>query len=183
MSASIPATAPLAVPVTVPILVIMGVAGSGKTTVAEILSDRLRWRLQEGDALHPRANVEKMASGTALTDEDRWPWLDRVAAWIDACEESHAPGIITCSALKRSYRDVLRRPGVTFVHLTGSRDTIAERLRRRQGHYMPPSLLASQLDTLEPLGEDEARLLVDVGASPKDEATEIIERLELQPAR
>ena len=112
-------------------------------TVAGMLAGRLGWDFQEGDDLHPEANVAKMASGHALNDDDRWPWLDRVAAWIDGQIAAGRPGVITCSALKRSYRDVLRRDDVTFVLLMGDPALVLERLLRRQGHYMPPSLLTS----------------------------------------
>ena len=164
-----------------PVLVIMGVSGSGKSTVAGILGGRLNWDLEEGDDLHPPANVAKMAAGQALTDEDRWPWLDRVAAWITEHTRAGEPGIVTCSALKRSYRDRLRGPSVVFVHLAGTKDTIGRRLTTRTGHYMPPSLLESQIETLEPLGPDENGIVVDVGRSPKELADEIISRLGLAP--
>ena len=133
------------------VLVVMGVTGTGKSTVAGILAGLLGWDLEEGDDLHPAANVAKMSAGQPLTDEDRWPWLDRVAAWIQDRVRTGAPGIITCSSLKRSYRDRLRGPGVVFVHLSGSREEILARLTRRLDHFMPASLLDSQLQTLEPL--------------------------------
>ena len=159
------------------ILVVMGVAGSGKSTVAGILAKRLGWDLQEGDELHPKANVEKMASGHPLTDEDRWPWLELIAKWIAGQIASGKSGIVTCSALKHSYRDVLRCDGVVFVQLSGSREQISERLEHRQGHYMPPSLLTSQLDTLEPPGQDENAIVVDIAQTPEQIASEIIEAL------
>lgn len=160
-----------------PILVLMGVSGCGKTTLAEVLSARLGWDYEEGDALHPQANVDKMASGHPLTDEDRWPWLARVRAWIDRHVREGRPGIVTCSALKRRYRDRLRAPGVVFVHLHGPRAVIAERLRARRGHYMPPSLLDSQLADLEPLGADESGFVVDVRLEPEAKAAEVLRRL------
>ena len=162
------------------VLVIMGVAGSGKTTVAGLLAERLGWDRQEGDALHPAANVAKMASGQPLTDDDRWPWLDRVAAWIDDHRAQGRPGVITCSALKHEYRDRLARPGVVFVHLAGGRATIADRLDQRVGHYMPPSLLNSQFETLEPLGEDEAGIVVDATLAPEAEVDQVVMRLGLE---
>ncbi len=110
------------------VLVLMGVSGTGKSTVAGLLAGRLSWDLEEGDDLHPAANVAKMASGHPLTDEDRWPWLERVAGWIQHQIAVDRPGIITCSALKRSYRDRLRAPGVTFVYLHGTQELIAARL-------------------------------------------------------
>ncbi|WP_243076378.1 gluconokinase [Microbacterium sp. SS28] len=162
-----------------PILVVMGVSGSGKSTVAALLAEQLGWDRQEGDELHPAANVAKMASGQPLTDDDRWPWLDRIAAWIDAHQVAGRPGVVTCSALKREYRTRLARRGVMFVHLAGGRDTIAHRLAERKGHYMPPSLLGSQFQTLEPLDSDEAGIVVDARQSPGAEVAEILERFEL----
>jgi len=159
----------------------MGVSGSGKSTVAGILAGQLGWDLEEGDDLHPEANVAKMAAGEPLTDEDRWPWLDTVASWITEHVLAGVPGIITCSALKRSYRDVLRERNVVFVHLAGSRDQIGRRLSARIDHFMPSTLLDSQMATLEPLGPDERAIEVEVGRKPAEEVAEIIERLHLQP--
>ncbi|AZI56865.1 gluconokinase [Nakamurella antarctica] len=164
-----------------PVLVIMGVSGSGKSTVAGILAGQLGWELEEGDDLHPEANVEKMHAGQPLTDEDRWPWLDKVAGWISEHTQAGVPGIITCSALKRSYRDVLRGRNVVFVHLAGGKDTISKRLTTRMDHFMPPALLDSQIATLEAPGEDENTLVVDIGRRPAEEAAEIISRLGLRP--
>lgn len=164
-----------------PVLVFMGVSGTGKTTVAGLVAGRLGWPLQEGDDLHPPANVAKMAAGHPLTDEDRWPWLDRVAAWIDGRIDAGSPGIVTCSALKRSYRDVLRRREVVFVHFTGDRQVVFDRMMRRQGHFMPPALLDSQFATLEAPGPDEQVLDVDVALTPARQAELVIERLGLQP--
>src|SRR4051794_21885364 len=120
-----------------PVLVIMGVSGTGKSTVARLLVDRLGWDFQEGDDLHPAANVAKMAAGIPLTDDDRWPWLDIVGSWITAHTDARLPGIVTCSALKRSYRDRLRGDHVLFVYLEGSRQLISDRLGSRTDHYMP----------------------------------------------
>lgn len=120
-----------------PVLVIMGVSGSGKSTVAGILAGQLGWDLEEGDDLHPAENVEKMASGIPLTDEDRWPWLDTIASWIIEHTMAGIPGIITCSALKKTYRDRLREKNVVFVHLSGSKEQIGRRLTARMDHYMP----------------------------------------------
>jgi gluconokinase len=164
-----------------PVLVIMGVSGSGKSTIAGILAGQLGWDLEEGDDLHPPANVAKMKSGEPLTDTDRWPWLDLVAAWITDHTTAGIPGIITCSALKRSYRDRMRGPNVVFVHLAGSRDQIGERLAARTDHFMPPTLLDSQVSTLEPPGPDENTLVVDVGRKPAEVAAEVISRLNLSP--
>src|SRR5689334_20171779 len=138
-------------------VVVMGVSGSGKTTLARGISERLGWRFLEGDDLHPEANVEKMSAGTPLTDEDRWPWLEAIGRWIDERAAEGESAIITCSALKRSYRGLLDRdrPTVTFCHVEADPDLIKQRVEGRRGHYMPPSLLPSQLQTLEPLASDE----------------------------
>jgi gluconokinase len=149
-----------------PVLVVMGVAGCGKSTLASLLAQRLGWPLQEGDALHPQANVDKMAAGQPLDDADRWPWLHLIAAWIDARVAAGEPGIVTCSALKRTYRDLLRREGVRFVHLTGSRELLEWRMQVRSGHFMPPSLLDSQLATLEAPGADEHAITIDIALPP-----------------
>lgn len=164
-----------------PVLVIMGISGSGKSTVAGILAGQLGWDLQEGDDLHPAENVEKMASGHALTDEDRAPWLDTVASWIIEHALADVPGIITCSALKRKYRDVLRLDNVIFVHLVGSKELIQRRLSARLDHFMPTTLLDSQVAALEPLGSDERSLMVNAGRSPAEEAAEIVRALHLNP--
>lgn len=165
---------------TAPVLVFMGVASTGKSTVAAMLSGRLGWAFEEGDDLHPEANVAKMAAGHALNDDDRWPWLDRIAEWIDERIAAGEPGIVTCSALKRSYRDVLRRDAVTFVHFAGERQLILDRMLRRQGHFMPPTLLDSQFATLEPLGPDERSIEIDISLTPQQQAAEIATRLRLQ---
>lgn len=165
-----------------PVLVIMGVSGSGKSTVAGLLAGRLGWDLAEGDDMHPPANVAKMAAGHPLDDEDRWPWLAKIATWIHQHTAAGRPGIVTCSALKRSYRDVLRGDNVVFVHLAGSRDQIAKRLAARHGHFMPAGMLDSQIATLETLGPDENAITVDLGESPYEESEEIIRRLHLATA-
>jgi gluconokinase len=159
----------------------MGVSGSGKSTVAAILAGQLGWDLQEGDDLHPGTNVDKMAAGIALTDDDRLPWLDRVADWIRDHTMAGVPGIITCSALKRVYRDRLRGEHVVFVHIAGSKDSIGKRLAARTDHFMPTSLLDSQFAALEPPDRDENALEVAIGRKPADEAAEIIRRLHLHP--
>lgn len=165
----------------------MGVSGCGKSTVGGLLAGLLGWPLEEGDDLHPPANVAKMAAGHALTDADRGPWLDRVAAWIRARVAADEPGIITCSALKRAYRDVLRADGmadhVIFVHLRGSEERIAARLATRHGHFMPGTLLDSQFQTLEPPGPDERSITVDIDRPPREQAEEIVRRLDLASAR
>ena len=162
-----------------PILVIMGVSGTGKSTVAQELAARLGWPFEEGDALHPEANVAKMHAGIPLTDADRQPWLERVAAWIDAQRAKKQPGIITCSALKRSYRQIIigDRPEARLVYLRGGRDVIARHLAARRGHFMPASLLQSQIDTLEEPGPDEDPLTVDVGPPAGEVAEQIIRLL------
>ncbi len=165
-----------------PVLVFMGPSGTGKSTVAAMLAGRLGWAFQEGDDLHPAENVAKMAAGHALNDDDRRPWLEIVAAWIDRTTEAGRPGIITCSALRRRYRDVLRRENVIFVLLDGEAATVRERLMRRQGHFMPPALLDSQFATLEAPDSDENAIAVDLDQSPDAQVAEVVERLRLQPS-
>jgi gluconokinase len=164
-----------------PVLVIMGVAGCGKSTVAALLAGQLGWDFQEGDGLHSAENVEKMASGQPLTDDDRWPWLDAVASWIREHDYAGIPGIVTCSALKRTYRDRLRGPHVVFVYLAGARDEIRNRLSARINHYMPPALLESQLDCMEPPTADENVVTIGVAAQPAEISAEITRRLGLRP--
>ncbi len=151
------------------ILVVMGVAGSGKTTIARMLAERLGWRFQEGDALHPPANVAKMSAGTPLTDEDRWPWLRAIAAVIEGWRAEGASGIVTCSALKRAYREILvgGHPDVRIVHLAGEKGLIAGRMAARKGHFMPTALLDSQFATLEPPGPEENAITVDISPGPE----------------
>ncbi|GAB3657382.1 gluconokinase [Zhihengliuella somnathii] len=136
-------------------VVVMGVASSGKTTLAELLSGELGWPSAEADEFHPQENIDKMTSGTPLTDDDRWPWLRRIRDWMST--HTTEGTIVTCSALKRSYRDLLREASgdVVFLHVSGSEDLLKERISQRSGHFMPPSLLPSQLETLEPLDSDE----------------------------
>jgi ribose 5-phosphate isomerase A len=162
-----------------PILVIMGVSGTGKSTVAEALAARLGWPFKEGDWLHPEANIAKMHAGVALTDADRQPWLEAVAAWIDERRTKHEPGIITCSALKRSYRETIvgDRKEVRLIYLRGGHSIIAEHLAGRHGHFMPAALLRSQIDTLEEPGPDEDPIVVDIGRSIDRIADEIIRQL------
>ena len=161
-----------------PVLVLMGPSGTGKSTVGAMLSGRLGWAFQEGDDLHPAANVEKMRRGHALTDEDRIPWLELVAAWIDERRDAGEPGIVTCSALKRSYRDILRRDNVVFVVFTGDPAVVRDRIMRRQGHFMPPALLDSQFATLEHPGPDEQAIEVDVALAPEEQAEVVARALE-----
>jgi gluconokinase len=144
-------------------LVFMGVSGTGKSAIGRPVSERLGCEFAEGDDFHPQANIDKMAGGTPLTDDDRWPWLDRLAGWTRERAERGQNTGLACSALRRAYRDVLRRgaPDTVFVHLTGSRELILERMAGRE-HFMPASLLDSQLDTLEDLEPDERGLVVDI---------------------
>jgi carbohydrate kinase (thermoresistant glucokinase family) len=149
--------------VTVKVLIVMGVSGSGKSTVAGALAERLGWAFAEGDDFHSPENVAKMHSGTPLTDADRLPWLKSIAGWIAERLDAGESGIVTCSALKHAYRDLLSagRPEVQFVYLKGSPEVMAKHLAGRHGHFMPASLLASQFDTLEEPGPDEPVLIVD----------------------
>ena len=165
------------------ILVVMGVSGSGKTTVAEKLAAALGVEFLEGDKFHPRANVDKMKSGTPLTDEDRWPWLRAIAAKIDEWRAEGKGGVITCSALKRSYRDILigNRPQVRVVYLKGAQERIHDRMAARRGHFMPVGLLDSQCATLEEPGPDERPSVTDIGPGPAEIVADIIRQLGGRP--
>jgi gluconokinase len=147
-------------------LIVMGVSGSGKSTIGEHLAKRLGWPYEDADQFHPASNVAKMSAGHPLTDEDRWPWLNAIAAEIDRVCEADERVVIGCSALKRAYRDVLLhgRTDVRLVYLDGSQALIADRLGRRKDHFMPPGLLTSQFDTLEPPTRDEHPLTVSIDA-------------------
>jgi carbohydrate kinase (thermoresistant glucokinase family) len=162
------------------IAVVMGVSGSGKTTVAVLLAAALGCQFQEGDDLHPDANVEKMHGGTPLTDADRWPWLQRIAEEIDGWRTRGESGVMTCSALKRTYRDIIvgNRPDVTLVYLKGSHDLIHRRMAARHGHFMPVALLDSQFATLQEPTLDEHPIVVDVGGRPAEIVEEIVHQLE-----
>lgn len=144
--------------------VFMGVSGSGKTTVAELIAKQLELPLAEADLFHLPANIRKMEAGTPLTDEDRWPWLRELAAWLATHEALGESTAMACSSLKRSYRDVLREgaPGVRFLHMHGPPEVIWKRIDAREDHFMPPMLLKSQMATLEPLGVDEEGREFDV---------------------
>lgn len=161
------------------ILVVMGVSGSGKTTVSAMLAGALGVAFLEGDELHPRANVEKMKSGTPLTDADRLPWLQAIARRIDDWRARGEAGVVTCSALKRAYRDILigDRPEVRLVYLKGSHQLIHERMAARHEHFMPVGLLDSQFATLEEPGPDERPIVVDVGGTPEKIVAEILRQL------
>jgi len=160
-------------------LIVMGVSGSGKTTIAELLTERLGWAFAEADDFHPPANIEKMSAGIPLTDEDRWPWLRTIAEWLSTKTAAGQNTVVTCSALRRVYRDLLREGEgqVRFVHLTGTMDTIESRLDDRSGHFMPAALLGSQFDTLEPLDSDEDGVVVSIDAPPEKIADEVMARL------
>ncbi len=151
------------------IIVVMGVASSGKSTVAEGLAAKLGWPFRDADSFHPAANIAKMSAGTPLVDADRWPWLDAIVAWMDAQAAAGENGVVTCSALKRIYRDRLRKSGaeIRFVHLNGTRDMLAARIAARQHHFMPSSLLDSQLATLELPTIDENAVTVSVDRTPE----------------
>ncbi|MXM63578.1 gluconokinase [Streptomyces sp. HUCO-GS316] len=150
------------------VVVVMGVTGTGKSTIGPLLAARLGVPYAEGDDFHPRANIAKMSAGTPLDDADRWPWLDAIGAW--ARKRTGLGGVVSCSALKRSYRDRLAAtaPGITFLHLTGERSLIEDRMAHRRGHFMPRSLLDSQFATLQPLAADEPGVAVDVSGSPEE---------------
>ena len=150
-----------------PLLVVMGVSGSGKSLIGSLLAEGLGVPFLDADDLHPVTNVDKMTAGIPLTDDDRWPWLEKVGQAIAAAS---ATGIVVaCSALRRSYRDTIRAaaPDAQFVHLDGSRDLLATRLGSREGHFMPATLLDSQLEALEPLGDGERGLVIGIDHSPE----------------
>ncbi|NUT52012.1 MAG: gluconokinase [Saccharothrix sp.] len=149
-------------------VVVMGVSGSGKSTVARLLADRLGWPMAEADEFHPADNIAKMTAGTPLTDADRAPWLAAIRDWITDRAAEGRSTVVTCSALKHAYRDVLRDAGarVRFLFLRGTAEVIGDRMRGRSGHFMPQSLLRSQFDTLEPLRADEDGVAVDVAHEP-----------------
>lgn len=163
-------------------IVVMGVSGTGKTTIAHEIVSRLGWDFAEGDDFHPAANVAKMASGQPLDDTDRWPWLAALGGWISTQHHAGRSSVVTCSALKRSYRDVLRdgHRGVWFAHVSAPGTVLAERLEHRQGHYMPSSLLQSQLANLQPLQPDEAGITVAGDQSPHDVVNDILAALAVQ---
>jgi gluconokinase len=148
----------------------MGVSGSGKSTIGALLAERLGWPFADADGFHPPENVAKMAAGTPLTDADRWPWLDAIAAHIDAARKAGQPVVVACSALRRAYRERLRagHGDLLFLHLSGAPEVIAARQAARQGHFMPPSLMASQFATLEDTVAEPDAVTVSVKASPHE---------------
>jgi len=164
-------------------LIVMGVAGSGKSTIAENLAKRLGWTYEDGDKFHPASNVAKMSAGHPLTDEDRWPWLQAIADEIDRVCKAGEHVVMACSALKRSYRDVLvhGRRDVRIVYLNGTQELIAGRLAARKGHFMPPGLLASQFKTLEPPGADENPVIVSIDASVEEIVDDTVSQMGLTP--
>jgi len=164
-----------------PAIVMIGVSGSGKTTVGEALAARLGLPFRDADEFHPRSNVEKMSAGIPLTDEDRWPWLDAIGSAIHDTPADQGI-VVSCSALKRVYRERIEKKSgrpVTFVFLDGSKSVLAERLKGRKGHFFPASLLDSQLATLEPPGADEPAIRVSIAPPVEEQVSEIMERLRL----
>ncbi|MDX3866519.1 gluconokinase [Streptomyces scabiei] len=153
---------------TAPLVVVMGVSASGKTTVGQLLAQRLEVPYAEADDFHPAANVAKMRAGHPLDDEDRRPWLDEIARWLS--DHAEGGGVVSCSALKRRYRDRLASaaPHISFLHLDGSRELIAARITARKGHFMPPGLLDTQFADLEPLGDDEAGAAIPIDGTPQE---------------
>jgi gluconokinase len=164
------------------VVVLMGVSGSGKTTIGTLLAGRLQWEFEDGDGFHPAVNIEKMRAGNPLTDEDRWPWLRAIAEWIDAMRQDGSHGVVTCSALKRRYRALIvgDRPDVRLVYLKGDRTVIARRQAAREGHFMPPALLDSQFQALEEPGPAEDPITVSIDPRPRDIVEQIRARLEAQ---
>jgi gluconokinase len=164
-------------------LIVMGVSGSGKSTIAEKLAQRLNWSFEDGDRFHPASNVAKMSAGHPLTDEDRWPWLRAIADEIDRVCKAGARAVIACSALKRAYRDILvhGRSDVRIIYLNGNQPLIAKRLAARKGHFMPSGLLESQFKTLEPPGPTENPVTVSIDASVESIVDDIVRQLGPDP--
>jgi gluconokinase len=169
----------------VDLIVVMGVSGSGKTTVAHGIAEAMGWQFAEGDDFHSASNVAKMAAGHPLTDEDRWPWLRSIGDWLSEHEREGRSAVVTCSALRRVYRDLLRegRPDVRFCHVEADPALIKDRIEHRTGHYMPPSLLPSQLAILEPLQPDEPGVVVTVEGDAQANLERALHALGLHPPR
>lgn len=165
-----------------PLVVVMGISGVGKSEVGHTLAERFDVPYEDGDAFHSEANIAKMSAGTPLTDEDRWPWLEAIGEWLDAHDTTG--GVVSCSALRRVYRDVLvsAAPRVVFLHLAGDHDLIRRRMEHRD-HFMPVSLLQSQEDTLEQLDPDENGELLDITPSPAEIVDEFLARTEVVDER
>jgi len=161
------------------LVVLMGVSGCGKSTIGKGLSQALGWPFRDADSFHPPANIDKMSRGVPLDDADRWPWLSAIAQWIDAQRAAGAPGIVSCSALKRAYRQhIVGTPnGVRLVYLKGDMGLIAGRLAQRKGHFMPAALLQSQFHALEEPLQAERPLVVDIALPPDDVVAAIIAQL------
>jgi carbohydrate kinase (thermoresistant glucokinase family) len=163
------------------VMIVMGVSGSGKSTVGALLARRLHWEFEDADWLHPASNVDKMHNGIPLTDEDRRPWLEAVAAWIDKTRRSGGHAVVACSALKRRYRKILigDRADVRLVYLKGDETLIARRIAARHEHFMPRSLLHSQFEALEEPGPDEAAIIAAIEPAPREIATRILSALNM----
>lgn len=166
------------------VMVVMGVSGSGKTTVSRLLATQLGWEFADADAFHPDANLKKMSQGIPLDDEDRWPWLAAIARWIDTVRRDGRHGIVACSALKRAYRELLlhRRPDVRLVYLKAELELVKRRMARRRDHFMPVALLQSQFDALEEPQPDEDPIVVGVDAPPEAIVQQILQTLSGLPA-
>jgi gluconokinase len=161
-------------------IVVMGVSGAGKSTVGRLIAARLDCPFRDADSFHPRANIEKMSRGEPLTDADRWPWLDAIAAWIAEHRAAGTTCVVTCSALKRVYRDIVtdkQRADVRLVYLKGGFDLIAARLAARTDHFMPPALLKSQFDTLEEPRGDERAITAEIDGTPEEIAEAVVRQL------
>jgi gluconokinase len=163
------------------VAIVMGVSGSGKSTIGALLAARLRWVFADADQFHPASNIDKMRSGIPLTDADRWPWLDAIAGWIDKTRHAGGHGVIACSALKRSYRDVLigKRPDVRLVYLKGDEALIARRIAVRHEHFMPGSLLYSQFEALQEPGSDENPITVSIEPQPHEIVARILSAMNM----